>query len=221
MREFVFLLILLVVLFIIVYPIGLYTRKTSSEIKLEKRKTCILFGATNERYKDLVVEMSKEYQVIVTSRRESKFLDIYPDNKSIIWVYSDIRLNQTIESLFEKVISVTGRVDLVINLAGVKITSYRPICSERKHDDIHLKLQGAYTLDYPGYGYRRGSPGSEDWFFTNIIGPVNIYSYCKLFKVGKLIFLNSDSKLVNELYSEFIREKKIDIEITSLSNLKI
>ena len=220
MKELVYILVFLMILFLFLFPFRYSRPKKLCELK--KKKTCVILGATNSQGKNLALELSKEYQVIIASRRESKFLDLYSDLKGqdISWLYVDTRISRTIEDLFQLLSTKVGKIQLVIDLAIIKdIKSFYPISSERKHDDIYLKLQGAYTADYPGNYYRRGAPGSEYWFFTNIIGSINVYAYCKMFEVEKLVLLKTDSKLILELYQEFILEKAIPIEILKIENI--
>lgn len=218
MRELVFAVIFLMILFLVLYPLRFY--KKPEKTKIEKRKTCIIFGATNIRGRDLALKLSEEYQVIVVSRRESKFLDIYSEYPEIKWLEADIRLNRTIDRVFELVRENVGEIDLVINLAVIHDDrSFTEIPSERHHDDIYLKLQGAYTLDYPGMFYRRKSPGSEYWFFTNIIGGINVYSCSKKYKVKNLVLLDTDLRLLSELYDSFVTENIVDISLIKIENI--
>lgn len=179
-------------------------------------KTAVVIGGTSERGSDVAMKLREcGYQVIIGSRRESRFLDrSFPGDVS--WIYMDTRISSTLSDAFTAIRSRCDSIDLVVNMASIRVPYIiHALTGERNGDDIHLKLTGAYKLDYTGElrMHRRSAPGIESWLFTHVIGLINVGEVCYTHNVHKLITLDSDNEIVKGVITEMQkRDSRVYVE---------
>jgi NAD(P)-dependent dehydrogenase (short-subunit alcohol dehydrogenase family) len=188
--EVAFILIILFLIFLVCLPFSIGKliptdlERQESKWIIEKNadgKVIIIFGGTCELGKQLTHKLTEEgHNVILASRRATRAADMRIETKlSFDWIQCDTRLNREVEYVFTDVSERYGKIDAVINLAMINV-NYNfleiPMTCEKDGEDIFLKLPGAYKRAYKGslMLYRRGAPGSEMGFFTNVIGAINI-----------------------------------------------
>jgi hypothetical protein len=220
--EVAFILIILFLIFLVSLPFSIgkliptdLDRQESKWIteKNAKGKVVIIFGGTCQSGKELTYRLVKEgHNVILASRRATRAAEMRLETKlAFDWIQCDTRLNREVEHVFTNVSERYGKIDAVLNLAMINV-NYKlleiPMTSEKDGEDIFLKLPGAYKRAYKGslMLYRRGAPGSEMGFFTNVIGAINISRMAIKHDVDMVIHQKIDDDfIVTGLMKEMVR----------------
>ena len=187
-------------------------------------KTAVVIGGTCEIGVRVVKTLvANGYQVIVGSRGVSRFLDcgVRGDDK-VAWIYMDTRISSSLRDAFGKILCACGRIDVVVNLACLKGDyQMHTLSGERNGDDIHIKLTGAYKLDYEGnvHVHRRESTGVESWIFTNVIGLINVAEECNFVKARKIVLLSVPNKIIQGTLEEI--QTRFKVQWTSERSFKV
>lgn len=215
-RETIYIIIYLILIIIvcIIYStdriVKLYNDDPIIEWKTNGTGDVVLIFGTSD--KELISNLiERGYRVVVSSRRASKIADIRAEIKQPFdWIQSDVRLTRDLERLFKMVKDKYGKIDIVINTAFINSNFNlleTSMSSERDDTDIFLKLPGAYEREYTGALslYRKGAPGSEMGFFTNIIGMINITRLAVREDVRMMIHQKIDNEIYRGIMSEFLK----------------
>jgi short-subunit dehydrogenase len=108
-----------------------------------ERKVCIVTGASSGIGKALAIEFaSKNFAVIASARRAKELQDTIDEIKlakgEATPILCDVSIKQDCESLIEQTIQKYGRIDVLINNAGI---SMRSVFGETKPEVIEQLMQ--------------------------------------------------------------------------------
>lgn len=219
--EITLAIILLAICYLISYSFSYDGAKITPVSRIESKgeyPIIVIIGATSSRGQNVLkLFENKKVNLIVISRRETRWLKIKERFPNVMWYRGDIRLSHEMNEVFSNIKRSYGSIDIIINLSNIsgQIDKYG-VSSIRVKDSVFCKLDQAYDPELLAHKHVEGSSGEENPLFTNIIGHLIVKEIAIRYNCNKVITVLGNDSVVNELITKIERESSGRTKFISL-----